>query len=85
VKPDDPQTMAADGYLSSCRAITMRWMWPVPPQIRVTAKTAASFPRVDDTAAAPARRQHIQHWDPDWTAAKQDLDAAPRAGKIPAA
>ena len=25
-----PQRMAADGYLSTCRVITMRWMWPVP-------------------------------------------------------
>jgi hypothetical protein len=51
--------MAADGYLSSCRAITMRWMWPVPPQIRVTAKAAAGFR--ESMTHQPHRRQHIQH------------------------
>jgi hypothetical protein len=41
--------MAAGGYLSNCRAITMRWMWPLPLQIPVTAKPQP-VPRVDDTS-----------------------------------
>jgi hypothetical protein len=50
-----PQTVPADRYLSSCPAITMRWMWPVPPQIRVTAKPRPVSADLDDAILTDAR------------------------------